>query len=79
MNCSPHRAYVIGGNLARTKEELIVDVTLVGEVDPSRVLTRGGARAGDRIFVTGHAGGLRRGLAGAEVYGKKVPRKYGTW
>ena len=42
----PHRAHIIGGNLARTEERLVVDVTLVGEADPSRVLTRSGARDG---------------------------------
>ena len=72
----PHRACIIGGNLARTKECLIVDVTLLGEADPSRVLTRGGARAGDRIFVTGHLGASGAGFQALKAFGKKVPGKY---
>lgn len=72
----PHRAYIIGGNLAQTKEGLIVDVTLLGEVDLSRVLTRGGARVGDRIFVTGKLGASGAGLQALKIFGEKVPAKY---
>ena len=72
----PHRACIIGGNLARTEECLIVDVTLLGEADPSRVLTRGGARAGDRIFVTGHLGASGAGFQALKAFGKKVPGRY---
>ncbi len=72
----PHRAYIIGGNLAQTRDSLIVDVTLLGEADLSRVLTRGGARAGDRIFVTGHLGASGAGFQALRAFGKKVPGKY---
>ena len=69
-------AYVIGGNLARTKEELVVDVTLVGEVEASRLLTRSRAKPGDRIFVTGTLGASGAGMEVLKMYGKKAPRKY---
>ncbi|MGE5247854.1 MAG: thiamine-phosphate kinase [Verrucomicrobiota bacterium] len=72
----PHGAYVIGGNLAQTARELIVDVTLVGEVPLSRVLTRSGARPGDRIFVTGTLGASGAGFHAMQRFGNKVPRKY---
>jgi thiamine-monophosphate kinase len=72
----PHRAYIIGGNLAQTRDCLIVDVTLLGEADLSRVLTRGGARVGDRIFVTGHLGASGAGFQALKAFGKKVPGKY---
>jgi thiamine-monophosphate kinase len=42
-----HRAQIVGGNLAQTKDCLIVDITLLGEAGLSRILTRGGARVGD--------------------------------
>ncbi len=71
-----HGAYVIGGNLARTREELVVDVTMVGETALSRVLTRGGARPGDRIFVTGTLGASGAGMEALKAFGKKVPGKY---
>jgi len=72
----PHHAHIIGGNLARTEGFLIVDVTLLGEADLSRVLTRGGARVGDRIFVTGHVGASGAGFQALRTFGKKVPGKY---
>ena len=69
-------AYVIGGNLARTKEELVIDITLVGEVEASHVLTRSRAKPGDRIFVTGTLGASGAGMEVLRMYGKKAPRKY---
>jgi len=72
----PHRARIVGGNLAQTRDCLIVDVTLLGEADPSRVLTRGGARAGDRIFVSGEPGSSGAGFQVLSTFGKAYPRKY---
>jgi len=40
-----------------------VDVTVVGSVKPRKVLTRGGAHAGDALYVTGHIGAAAAGLA----------------
>ena len=56
------RATVVGGNLARSSGPLIVDVTAIGVVRPRRVLTRAGARPGDRLFVTGSLGAAAAGL-----------------
>jgi thiamine-monophosphate kinase len=53
---------VVGGNLARSPDRLIVDVTMLGEADPGQVLYRDGARAGDRILVTGTLGDSAAGL-----------------
>jgi len=53
---------VIGGNLAHTKGELILDVTLVGEVKRNRLLLRNQARIGDLILVTGFLGDAAAGL-----------------
>jgi thiamine-monophosphate kinase len=39
-----------------------VDVTVIGSVRPRRVLTRGGARAGDQLYVTGSIGAATAGL-----------------
>lgn len=72
----PHRAWIVGGNLARTKDCLIVDITLLGEAALSRVLTRSGARAGDRIFVTGKLGASGAGIQVLAMFGKKYPRRY---
>ena len=54
---------VVGGNLARSPDRLIVDITLLGEADPENVLYRHGAHPGDRILVTGTLGDSAAGLA----------------
>ena len=57
-----HGVSVIGGNITRTDGPLVVDVTAGGEVAPRKWLTRGGARAGDEIWVSGTIGGAAAGL-----------------
>jgi thiamine-monophosphate kinase len=56
------RIFIVGGNIARSPGPLIVDVTATGSVHSRRVLTRGGARAGDDLYVTGTLGGAAAGL-----------------
>jgi thiamine-monophosphate kinase len=58
------KAALVGGNLARSPGPLVIDVTAVGTVHPRRVLTRGGARPGDELYLTGSIGA---GLAGLEM------------
>jgi thiamine-monophosphate kinase len=53
---------VVGGDTSRTTEGVVIDSIVLGEVRRGRVLTRGGARAGDQIFVTGRLGGAAAGL-----------------
>ncbi len=53
---------LIGGNVTRSPGPLLVDVTAIGSVQPRRVLTRGGARPGDDVYVTGSIGGAAAGL-----------------
>jgi len=55
-------AVVVGGNTARHPERVIIDVTLLGEGDPDRVVLRSGARVGDLLVVTGTLGASRAGL-----------------
>ena len=56
------RIALVGGNVTRSPGPLIVDVTVTGSVHPRRMLTRGGARAGDELYVTGSIGGAAAGL-----------------
>jgi thiamine-monophosphate kinase len=56
------RISIVGGNIARSSGPLVVDVTATGSVHSRRVLTRGGARAGDDLYVTGALGGAAAGL-----------------
>ena len=53
---------VVGGDTSATPEGVVVDSVVLGEVRRGRALTRGGARAGDLIFVTGSLGGAAAGL-----------------
>jgi thiamine-monophosphate kinase len=50
---------LVGGNVSRGRESVVVDVTLLG--DAGRLLLRGGARAGDRVVVTGRLGAAAEG------------------
>jgi thiamine-monophosphate kinase len=53
---------LIGGDVSRTPERLVIDSVLLGESKPGRTTLRAGARAGDHIFVTGSLGGAAAGL-----------------
>ncbi len=56
------RVSLAGGNLSRSPGPLMVDVTAVGYVRPRRILTRGGGKPGDALYVTGAIGGAAAGL-----------------
>jgi thiamine-monophosphate kinase len=48
---------LVGGDISRTPERVVVDSIVVGEVGRGRAVLRSGARAGDQIYVTGFLGG----------------------
>jgi thiamine-monophosphate kinase len=53
---------LVGGNVARNPERLILDITLLGTAQRGHILRRDGARAGDAILVTGTVGAAAAGL-----------------
>lgn len=59
-----HHAAVVGGNLTAVEHETWHSVTLIGHVLPGRAWTRGGARPGDWIAITGSPG---RSAAGCRL------------
>lgn len=59
---SAHAVAVVGGNLTRIAGPLVIDITAVGDVRPRRILTRGGARPGDELWVSGSLGAAAAGL-----------------
>ena len=53
---------IIGGNTAELPERLLLDITLLGEVDEAGLLCRDGAQVGDLLCVTGELGRSAAGL-----------------
>jgi thiamine-monophosphate kinase len=56
------RVTLAGGNITRSPGPLFVDVTVAGFARRRQVLTRGGGRAGDALYVTGQIGAAAAGL-----------------
>ena len=54
---------VVGGDTVRSSGPLVVNVALLGEADPGRLLRRDGAAPGDLLAVTGAVGASAAGLA----------------
>lgn len=54
---------LVGGDTVRSPRGLVLNVTLLGEVEEKNLLLRGGARPGDLIMVTGETGASALGLA----------------
>jgi thiamine-monophosphate kinase len=57
-----HRIAWIGGDTVRSRAGIVIAITMIGERGRS-LLTRGGARPGDGIFVTGPLGASAAGRA----------------
>ena len=64
---------LVGGNLARASEISVV-ITVLGALQRGRALLRSGARAGDRVFVTGTLGGAALARARGRVRVAAEPR-----
>jgi thiamine-monophosphate kinase len=57
-----HHVRIVGGDIAQAPAGFLgAFLTLLGESTGARVLTRTGARVGDRLYVTGRLGGSRHG------------------
>jgi thiamine-monophosphate kinase len=55
-------AFVVGGNLSKTKQEMVIDFSLLGRIAPEHLVLRRGAKEGDHILVTGALGDSKAGL-----------------
>jgi thiamine-monophosphate kinase len=56
-------AVLAGGDTTASPHSLVIDISLMGEVEAGRSLLRSGAKVGDRVYVTGALGGSAAGLA----------------
>ena len=70
---SDARVTLAGGNITRSPGPLMVDVTVAGHARRRQVLTRGGARPGDELYVTGSVGGAAAGLRWLQAGRPEVP------
>jgi thiamine-monophosphate kinase len=57
-----HKTSIVGGDTCASRRELFISVTALGEARPDAVITRSGARPGDRLFVTNTLGDAAAGL-----------------
>ncbi len=60
--CAEHAMSLVGGDLSAAPQ-VVISVTVTGEVAPGRAVLRSGARPGDRLAVTGTLGAAAGGLA----------------
>jgi thiamine-monophosphate kinase len=65
---------LIGGDVSRTPERIVIDSIVLGEARRGRAIARQGARPHDHIFVTGALGGAAAGLRLLER-GARLSRK----
>jgi thiamine-monophosphate kinase len=54
---------IIGGDTSGSPHSLFIDVSVIGECGTGKAITRGGANAGDRIYVSGELGASALGLS----------------
>ena len=59
--CDKYNIEIIGGNMTHC-ENIVISITLTGEVDKKNLCLRSGAKPGDFIFVSGYLGNGRAGL-----------------
>jgi thiamine-monophosphate kinase len=57
-----HEVEIIGGDVSKSPDKLVIDSTVLGEVPKGKAIVRAGAKVGDAIFVTGFLGGAAAGL-----------------
>jgi thiamine-monophosphate kinase len=60
-SCDKYGIEIIGGNMTHS-DQIVISITLTGEVDEKNLSLRSGAKPGDLIFVSGHLGNGRAGL-----------------
>lgn len=54
---------IIGGDTSSSRDSLFIDLSVIGECESGRAVTRRGANIGDRIYVSGSLGASALGLS----------------
>jgi len=72
-----HGAPVAGGDTAESPDGILADIIVVASVPKGKAILRSGAKAGDRIYVSGELGGSAAAVVRMRSGGGKVkPRDY---
>jgi len=58
-----HGVSVIGGDTSSSRDSLFIDVSVIGECETGKAITRRGAKTGDKIYVSGSLGASTLGLS----------------
>ena len=61
--CKAHGVQLVGGDTSASRSSVFLAITILGQVEPNYGLTRGGAKVGDIIYVSGSLGNSAAGLA----------------
>jgi len=61
LMCERYGIQIIGGNIS-SGEQLVIDITMMGAVNPKKMLLRSGAKPGDKVLVTGSLGAAAAGV-----------------
>jgi thiamine-monophosphate kinase len=72
-----HGATVAGGDTAESPDGILADIIVVGTVPKGKAILRSGAKAGDRVYVSGDLGGSAAAVVRMRGgRGKVKPRDY---
>jgi len=71
--CKQFDVTIVGGNLSQSDPNLIIDITLLGEIESTHLIRRDRAKPGDRIFVTGELGLSGAGFQILKKFGNQFP------
>jgi thiamine-monophosphate kinase len=61
--CGLYSVNIVGGDTVASPDNLIINISLIGDADEQEVLYRSGARPGDKIYLTGTVGDSSAGLS----------------
>ena len=65
---------LVGGDVSESKDQIVIDSILMGEVSTDGAILRSTAQPGDQVFVTGNLGGAAAGLRLIEM-GARLSQK----
>jgi thiamine-monophosphate kinase len=70
---SKHNVALVGGDISKTPDKLVIDSVVGGTVRKGRAVTRAGAKPGDQIYVSGALGGAAAGLRLLQSGSERTP------